>query len=355
MIDWLTFVIPCAHIEPIRDGCFQKVDGSGEVEWSSDRRKSLRGSHDATVTVRTAHWMGDCTHVEVSGNLVKFFQGHNLFGTDDVHGLVWEFMRWLALTHGSEADAPMVYPTVDDVQNWKAGGYTLSRIDVTDSYKLPTRSDVLAWLRAAEQTAHLSHRGRGQLVKGSTLYFGKNSRRWSLKLYAKGQEIESNAGDQPALASLPQVRAWADNVLRAELVIRGMELKRHGLETGTAWLPIDGVPFDAVAMLRGKLGAMTMTTIRTLPDEVMDALTGAQRSAYLAWVAGNDLRQVMSRPSFYRLRAKLLPHGVDVATLQPSEDRSNVVPLVRVLEAVPAGVPDWAEDTPLFYEPRRVA
>lgn len=85
-------------------------------------------------------------------------------------------------------------------------------------------------------------------------------------------------------------------------------------------------------MLRDKLGAMTMTTIRTLSDEVMDSLTGAQRSAYLAWVAGNDLRQVMSRPSFYRLRAKLLPHGVDIATLQLSEDRSNVVPLVRVLE-----------------------
>lgn len=353
MIDWLTFVIPCAHIEPIRDGCFQKVDGSGEVEWSSDRRKSLRGSHDATVTVRTAHWMGDCTHVEVSGNLVKFFQGHNLFGTDDVHGLVWEFMRWLALTHGSEADAPMVYPTVDDVQNWKAGGYTLSRIDVTDSYKLPTRSDVLAWLRAAEQTAHLSHRGRGQLVKGSTLYFGKSSRRWALKLYAKGQEIEEHASEQPALANLPNARIWADNVLRAELVIRSMQLKDWGISVGTAWVPHDGVPFDAMQFLRGRLGSMTMTTTRTLSDDVLDTLSAAQRTAYLAWVSGVDLRGVMPHRSFYRLRAKLLPHGVDIATLQPSEDRSNVVPLVRVLEAIPAGVPDWAVDTPLYFEPRR--
>lgn len=355
MIDWLSFVIPCTHVDPIRDGCFQKVGGTGEVEWSSDRRLSLRGSHDATVTVRTAHWMGDCTHVEVSGNLVKFFQGHNLFGTDDVHGLVWEFMRWFALTHGSDAAAPMVYPTVADVQDWKSGRYTLTRIDCTDSYKLPTRSDVLAWLRAAEETAHLAHRGRGQLVKGSTLYFGKTSRRWSLKLYAKGQEIEEHANEQPALENLPHARAWADNVLRAELVIRSMQLKDWGLSLGTAWLPHDGLPFDPMQFLRDRLGSMTMTTTRTLTDEVLASLSAAQRTAYLAWVSGVDLRGVMPHRSFYRLRAKLLPHGVDIATLQPSEDRSNVVPLVRVLEAIPAGVPDWAMDTPLYFEPRRVA
>ena len=98
-----------------------------------------------------------------------------------------------------------------------------------------------------------------------------------------------------------------------------------------------------------------MTTTRTLPDDVLASLFPAQRSAYLALLAGNDLRTIMPTRSFYRLRAKLLPHGVDVATLQPSEDRSNVVPLVRVLEAVPAGIPEWAIGTPLFWEPRRVA
>lgn len=354
MIDWVTAIVPCWHPEQIRDGSFVRIKRDGEIEWSSDRRLTVRGSHDSAVTIRSATWLpvqdGGYCFLEISGNLAKFFQGHNLFGSDNLPGLVFDFMRWLAL------EQPVaVAPSPSDVQAWRDGQYQLNRVDVTDSFKLRARSDVLAWLRAAEQTAHLSHRGRGQLVKGSTLYFGKNSRRWSLKLYAKGQEIEGNSNDQPALASLPQVRAWADNVLRAELVIRGMELKRLGLDTVTAWLPLDGVPFDALAMLRDKLGAMTMTTTRTLPDEVLDTLTSAQRTGYLAWVAGNDLRHAMSRPAFYRLRAKLLPHGVDIATLQPSEDRSNVVPLVRVLEAVPAGVPDWAVDTPLFYEPRRVA
>jgi II/X family phage/plasmid replication protein len=62
----------------------------------------------------------------------------------------------------------------------------------------------------------------------------------------------------------------------------------------------------------------------------------------------------MSNGSFYRLRSKLLPFGVDVAFVQPKEV-SNVIPLVRVLEAVPARVPDWAEGTALYFEPRLVA
>lgn len=354
MIDWITMIVPCDHPEPIRDGCFMRVKQDGCVEWSADRRLSLRGSFDSSVTVRSAPWIGEGM-LEVSGNIVKFFQGHNLFGSDDLPGCVFEFMRWLALNHGPDSSNPLVTPTVANVAAWRSGTYSLHRVDIADSFKLTSRSDVLAWLRAAEQTAHLSHRGRGQLCKGSTLYFGKQSRRWSLKLYAKGQEIESNSEHQSALENLPHARAWADNVLRAEIVIRGQQLRDWNLAEGTAWLPHDGVPFSPLVLLRDKLGAMTMTTMRTLSDEVISTLTFAQHNGYLAWLAGNDLRQSMSRPSFYRLRAKLLPHGVDIATLQPTEDRSNVVPLVRVLEAVPAGVPDWADGTPLLWEPRRVA
>lgn len=351
MIDWASFVIPCKHTAPIRDGCFQRVDMTGEVEWSSDRRLSVTGSFDSAVTVRTAAWEGDCTHIEVSGNLVKFFQGHNLWGTDDLTGLIYEFMRWLALEYGPHKTG-LVTPDLEDVGAWKRGDYHLTRVDVTDSFALANRAEVLSWLRNAEQTAHLSHRGRGQLVKGTTLYFGKSSRRWSLKLYAKAQEIESHANDQPALAELPHARAWADPILRAELTLRSMELVRLGLRFGSNWLTTDGVPFEPLHLLRERLGNMTMTTSATLTAEVRETLTTSQRLAYSAWLAGEDLRAVLSNGAFYNLRNKLLPHGIDVATTLPKE-ASNVVPLIRVLEAKPAPIPDWAEGTPLYFEPRR--
>jgi II/X family phage/plasmid replication protein len=75
----------------------------------------------------------------------------------------------------------------------------------------------------------------------------------------------------------------------------------------------------------------------------------------MAWESGADLRAVLSRPTFYRYRAELLPHGVDIAVSMPKEAVSNVVPLYRVLEAKPVSAPEWASGTALFWEPRRSA
>jgi II/X family phage/plasmid replication protein len=288
--------------------------------------------------------------VEISGNPVKFYQGHNLWGTDDVHALVVHTLQDLS----SRDDLGMV-PTAADRAAWQSGDVRLTRVDQTSSFHLANLSDVLAWLRAAEQTAHLSHRGRGQLVKGSTLYFGQHSRRWSLKLYAKGQEIRSKGHEQHVILQLPHALAWADRTLRAELVLRSMELRRLELDHVSAWSIIDGVDSAVTArLLHDRLGAMTMNTVSHLAGIVLDELKPSLRMAYQSWESGVDLRAILPTRTFYRYRAELLPHGIDIAALNPKE-KSNVVPLVRVLEAVPAQVPDWAHGTPLYWEPRRVA
>jgi II/X family phage/plasmid replication protein len=350
MIDWISAVIPCTHFAPVHGGAFISVNAAGEVEFTTRKRVVVRGSFDAGLQLRTyMHAVEPLSHVEISGNPAKFFQGHNLWGSSDLVGLVAATMERLS----SYSDLGLI-PSREDRAGWYEGIFRLTRVDVTESFHLGSRADVLCWLRAAEQSAHLSHRGRGQLVKGSTLYFGKNSRRWSLKLYSKGQEIQAKAHGQDAILGLPSAVEWANRTLRAELVLRSMELQRLGLASGDAWLIQEQVPFEASALLTDRLGGLTMTTKTTLPDEVLFDLTVAQRTAYLAWRAGNDLRAIMSNGSFYRLRSKLLPFGVDVAFVQPKE-ASNVIPLVRVLEAVPARVPDWAEGTALYFEPRRVA
>lgn len=349
MIDWLTLQIPCAHPVPIDGGCVLNLSSEGEVAWRCAKRKAVAGSFSTGLTVRTCtHTADPCTALEISGNPVKFFQGHNLWGTDDLASLAMATIEHVVSHLGIE-------PTAADRAAWAAGDVQITRVDCTESFHLASLGEVLSWLRAAEQTAHLSHRGRGQLVKGSTLYFGKNSRRWSLKLYAKGQEIRAKGHGQDAILDLPSAREWADRTLRAELTMRSMELKRQGLAHVRDWFPVDGVPLPVTSqLLRDRLGNMTMTTTAHLSADVMESLRPALRVIVQAWEAGADLRATLPARTFYRHRKALLPHGIDIATLVPREV-SNVVPLHRVLQAVPVSVPDWAVGTPLYFEPRRVA
>ena len=55
----------------------------------------------------------------------------------------------------------------------------------------------------------------------------------------------------------------------------------------------------------------------------------------------------------YRHRGQLLKHGIDIS-IPKSDVTTNIVPLIRVLEAIPVGVPDWAEGTSLYFEPRKL-
>lgn len=347
MIDWLTMIVPCAHPEPITGGNVISIKPGGEIDWQCVKRATVEGSFATGLQVRSAtHTQHPCSHLEISGNPVKFFQGHNLWGTDDLHALSVATVEAVASLLG-------LTPSQEDRDAWAAGDIQLTRVDVTQSFHLANRAQVLAWLRAAEQTAHLSHRGRGQLTKGSTLYFGKNSRRWSLKFYSKGQEIQAKDHGQESILSLPSAVAWADKTLRAELTIRSMELKRQCLGHVSQW--ISEVPSSVTAaLLADRFGGMTMTTTSRLSAEVLDSLKPSVRMAYQSWEAGCDLREVLPARTFYRHRATLLPHGIDIATRVPREV-SNVVPLFKVLEAVPVSIPDWAEGTPLYFEPRRIA
>lgn len=347
MIDWLTMVVPLRHPEPLNSGHVVSINPDGSVEWQSAKRLQVKGSHGTGLTVRTASHTADrCSHIIIDGNPVKYFQGHNVWGSDDLPALAVETCYAVAELLGIE-----VHP--DDAAAWAAGQIQLTRVDVNESFHLNNRAEVLAFIRSAEQTAHLAYRGRGTLKGGSSLYFGKNSRRKTLKLYAKGPEIERKGHRQEIILALPHAKAWADRTLRVELCIRSMELKRLGLAQVAAWDTGDELPSAVTAqLLRDEFGGMTMTTTANLSPEILETLRPGLRMAVHSWEAGIDLRATLPHRTFYKYRKELLPHGIDIATKMPREV-SNVVPLYRVLEAKPAQVPDWAEGTPLYFEPRR--
>jgi len=353
VIDWLTFSVPYTHSQPISDGSIISVNLSGDIEWNTDKRLAVRGSHESNLHVKTDRnsynpETGLFSQLHLDGNPSKWLQGHNLFGSDDVQGLATETALKLY-------DTLSLTPTEADLKLLHSGNFGLYRVDINYSFALGNQSKVLQFIHAMESQAHMRHRGAG-IMKGKTLYFGQSSRRWSLKMYSKGHEISSKKkGHQlnRELGLLSSLTDWAQDKLRIELTLRSLQLKDIHLDTASKWG--DNTPLE---MFKTYLGALEMSTQQDLTSDALSQLPSRLKPVYELWKTGHDLRSSYSSSTFYRHRSALLKHDIDIAVIQPSnkKDLTNVVPFIQVLEAVQVShIPDWAHGTPLYFEPRHYA
>lgn len=347
MIDWLKFTIPCFHEKPIYGDSVLRVTREGEKIYEHVLFLKYTGSYDSSLLIRTSRFNADGTGSElvIDGNPVKFLQGHNLFGTRDLIGLVCCLMYKLA----QDLD---FNPTAKDIRNWHEGNFKLSRVDTTSMFALDSVQSVRSWLYSAERSCHLRNRGRG-VFSGSTLYFGKNSRRWSLKFYGKYDEIfsKSSGHEIPAEIITDELVSYAEVALRAEVCLRAIELKDRKLELGKNWKKINGV-CQVDEIMKITLENLKFSDAHRIPDDILKALSPALKSVYLNWLNGEDMKDLLPKATFYKYRKILLSHGVDIAIRQPYEEKpDNVIPLVRILEAVPMGIPDFAIGTSLYFDP----
>lgn len=223
MIDWITAIIPCHHDEKIYGGSIASVDQDGVIDWRVEKKKQIVGSYESSLSIKSL----DPTQIILDGNPAKWLQGHNMFGSDNLIGLIEAVMHKLIPILG-------LSPDERDLECWANGIYSLKRVDCTAMWGLPRRADVRSWLRAAEMQSKSRH-GR-PVTKGSTLYFGKNSRRWSIKFYSKGDEVEARGHKLPQQIELrDNLMEWSDNKLRGELTLRSIQLKEKGLDLAAKW------------------------------------------------------------------------------------------------------------------------
>jgi II/X family phage/plasmid replication protein len=277
--------------------------------------------------------------VLVSGNPAKWFQGHNIFGSDDVRGLAVEMLHRICASVG-------VTPSPDDLAVWDCGAFRLSRADVTQSFILASLEQVMNALRSLDASANLRHRGRG-VFNGEWLLFGKGSRRWSLTLYAKGLELKRNGLPSSLVES--SLMAYAQRLLRVEVRLLSLQLVAEHLEYAAYWG--DNTASELHSRL---LAGLQIAEASMLDPATLEGLPPRLLGVYQLWRDGHDLRGMYPRRTFYRYRLELLTHGVDIAVKQEraAPDLSNVIPLRTVLHAYPATVPEWATGTHLYFEPR---
>lgn len=337
MIDWVTARLPCVH-PPIDSGRVFKVDSSGDIEWESPCRRAIEGSHDQRITVRSVggDGQGNATELLIDGNPSKFLQGHNIFGSDDLLSLVHDSFLVICSMVG-------LRPSLAELGAIESGEYQLSRVDINYSFELPTRGDVRAWLRAAEFKSRTRH-GRPSSRQG-TLYWGKHSSRWSLKAYSKGDEIEGpKAHRLPSPLQETPLPRWADNKLRVEVVLRRKELKERGMSSAGAW--VGSAPQK---LFSEYVGNLEMSEQVALTSEKEMHIPRGFRSTYVLWKYGEDMRDKLPKTTYYRHRVALLEYGIDIALARETVDCTNVVPLIRIIQAEPVMLPEWAFSAALIH------
>lgn len=343
MIDWVTAKIPFHAPGRLHDGQVMSFDRNGEIKYSVDTRLPVEGSHSEQISVRTAgiDHNGDTCLIEFSGNPSKFLQGHNIFGPSDLLNLVSEAVLMVSDILG----LPQPENVREQVQK---GFYTLSRVDLNEMYLLRDRAEVLAWLYTAGQTSRT--RSQGAITKGTTVYWNKTSKRWSVKAYSKGQELALRRNNEHLLPE--SLRAYADTALRIELTLKGDELREIGLRTAANWRTI-----EESDLFHDYVGRIQMSEQKPTGELFLQIKSRPAAATYQMWLEGHDLRQILPRPTFYRHRNLLLPHGIDISIPHVREEQrpSNVVPLKSVLQMRVAEIPDWAHGTPYLFEPRKFA
>lgn len=358
MIDWVKAVVPVKH-RVLCDGHGLVVDRDGLTrrEWLTPFK--VKGSYESSVTAKT-QMLSDClqygTELYIDGNPSKFLQGHNVVGSDNVSFLVAETVKRILEFDGQEID-PFSYNRI------LQGDFIIHRLDINYMFELPSHSDVRAWLQAAAVQSKLTYRGKPKCFDES-VYWGIGSQLWFAKAYDKYSEIKSGKKGHALPYELQNspLLDYTRSKLRielqfnpkgcariAKLMLGKPNIKKHSAFTrmieSEPRLKGSMITTDTVRELFNEyVGRIEMNSNVVLRPDNLDKCPSAYRGTYAAWLTGHNMRDFFeSRATFYRHR-KAIKQAINVDISLPfsfdEEQVTNVVPLVRVLEAKPASIPE---------------
>ncbi|HEV2461061.1 MAG TPA: phage/plasmid replication protein, II/X family [Ktedonobacterales bacterium] len=309
MVDWLTCRLPLHDDIRAMDlgllaGRTVQFKPGGEVDWQADRWLEVMGSFDSAIRLRTI-----AGELCLSGNPVKMLTGQNLDGPDDVGRLYAQMV-------GAGAHALAVAPDL------MAGDGNLTRIDITRSFQLGSQERVREVLRVASITARARHQGRASTAN-LTVYLGKHSRRHSVKLYSKYDELKQHPPTELPSAICSELQRQAQGLLRCEVTMRSMELKERGLRHLAAWAD----PEQTQRQWTDIMARVDISSGVELANDEVLALPRRLRTSYELWLAGRDCAELMCRRTYYRHRRELLTSSngrVDIGQLRPRETTSDI-------------------------------
>ena len=231
------------------------------------KAQTLRSSFENTLWIKPS----TTGSIEISGNFYKFLNHHNVTGTDDLVGLVTDLIQHLAtLDIGIE-------PTEEELKDIQDGKFRLFRVDVNKAILFDSKVAALDYLEHLKSAA--SYPYRKKTIYSNGVYFGMRSKRWCLKFYHKGTEVQVHKSGEFPLDD--ELKALADLMVRAEMRINSQQLKDWDLAFGHQWSKD-----IAQSLLERTLSKLEVPT-KPVAVEEPKFESSADRKFYKCWLDGD--------------------------------------------------------------------
>lgn len=318
-IDWLTIsqLHTSEELFPIFTGGINvDYDPNGNARFERVRPAHFSGSHETRISLKS-----DGRHISLSGNVGRFSRKDNLFNCG--WGRTFEKCNRILQSKGLPAfNAGKIGHAIGEPG---APSARVSRIDLTANFATGSESQarhLIKWL--ATRSVSRMKKGRA----GDESVWWVNSRHM-LKAYIKHIEMLKHgcAEDDP-------VYLWCkeQGVVRVEI-----ELKRR-LLNDLDMMEISKISDEKLIQVFHEQTEIFNAVDRSDEPDILDAIPTKSRVHAAAWMAGQDLKQFMSRATFFRHAKILREYGIDI-----SEPRNiEAFPVkVRIVEMKPLSMPDW--------------
>lgn len=263
-----------------------KIDRDGVIEWEKQDWHQIRcPSSDTSLRISC-----DGQKLRFMGNIGRFQHSENVHGV----GVVECVERWVEVLGPMGFDLAF-FGAVHGQGTAMEWGTTLSRVDLAANWEV---SDYAGWCQMLMMRSLGRRHPRMGRYGPQWGYETKNAHWLRAKVYDKAAEQAGERGPRSGAT-----------LARLEVQLGREYLRREGLNYVGAWArKNEGMTMAQV--IYGRFAAELMRDQASV-EEWGDIPQRIRHWAVL-WRDGQDVRSMMSRASFYRVRARLLEHGLDI-------------------------------------------
>lgn len=303
--------------------------------YSTDTAESLKAVPRHADLITSGKLQNHATCLSVRGNPLKYLQGHNLFGTENVITLAYCLAEDVLPRLGFHD-----FFIAQFLRQIKAGEFHIVRLDITKMFDLGSNQAVDEYIRMLPRT--VTARGGSDRIEmdrfKNSFYVGKHSTLWSLKIYNKEKEINCRSKKHQIPSALAYeyrndlsrvstgLKEYATGKLRVELRLQKKQLTRLELT--------DPLKLTAKTLNETYISFIEKITMRNQEIREIDIvkLSARLQSALSLWREGKDLKSIYPKSTYYYYRKSLLEYGIDIAN--PPIEREDKVALVRPLKVL---------------------